>query len=326
MKFPLSFLAILFPLAASDCGVYDRIVFNPKSDHTVGNPVELSAGQTTCWWAVDVQDTEIHGGNRDDCSGTFNLGPVASFRDDIKKKVGKGRCPGRYEMKRFCMIDNDDDVPTNTTHSYTWLYIKDTEDKNPYHFFTKEVVRKLIKHQYLYLHMSHYFKSSDYYLPNVASFFRGYTDRALEIAEKAIKYTLDKKETLALVHGVEDRENDDNHAFHDAFDFNANSHSHSASFFPMQLELTNTFTPTGSTDYVKQAFQQAVHWEKTINAELTKALKKADDICDTELAEYIGAEMMPGQREALKLLESHKQTLKSMGEGRLQEFIFDSQL
>merc|ERR1711881_187321 len=112
----------------------------------------------------------------------------------------------------------------------------------------------------------------------------------------------------------------------DAFDFNANSHSHSASFFPMQLELTNTFTPTGSTDYVKQAFQQAVHWEKTINAELTKALKKADDICDTELAEYIGAEMMPGQREALKLLESHKQTLKNMGEGRLQEFIFDSQL
>jgi hypothetical protein len=84
---------------------------------------------------------------------------------------------------------------------------------------------------------------------------------------------------------------------------------------------------------VEQAFKQAVHWEKVLMTELTKALKKAENLCDSELIEYISAELMPGQRTNMKLLEEHKMTLKNMrGSGSssinvaLTEFVFDSEM
>ena len=46
---------------------------------------------------------------------------------------------------------------------------------------------------FLFFFQSHFFKSADQYFPNVAGFFRGYVDRALEMAENGIKYTLAKK-------------------------------------------------------------------------------------------------------------------------------------
>jgi hypothetical protein len=240
-------------------------------------------------------------------------------------------CRGRYEIERTLL-------ESNTTTKWSVLFVD--EVKTPYHFFSKEVIRKLIKYQYYYIHMSHYFQSSDSFLPHVSKFFRGYADRALELAQKTIKYTIEKKETLALMHGVRhDARMDEegipkaNHFLHDIFHTSPDG----GSIFPTKLDMEGffTFNTTEPSGAVEQAFEKAFHWEKVMMAELSIAIEKAGSICDSELEEYISAELMPGQRTTMKLFADHKKTMENMrgvdssparAHIALTEFIFDSEM
>merc|ERR1712136_324382 len=283
---------------------------------------EESEHNTGWQWSITVESSK--GKCRENPPSLTQTSPTVDFREIVKSASSRScACHGRYELTRSNPIDG-----TNTT--YTVLYLnKDRDVDDPYYSFTTRVIQKLLKHQYYYLSMSHFFKSADQYFPNVAGFFRGYVDRALEMAENGIKYTLAKKETLALMHGLtEEERSHHNYPMYDIF------HHDKDTMFPLHLKMDTEHFFLGRADdqitdtgMIEKAFKQAVHWEKTIMSELVRVSMLADSICDTELAEYISAEMMPGQRTTLKLLESHRMTLKRMeSSGRVAEFLFNSQL
>jgi len=322
-------LLATIPFIAAECGVYDRMVvkhdfFCKKSDP---HPIHIGEGSEhdNGWrWSLNVESSK---GLCSDLSPTLDkTSSQVNFREIVKSASSRScACHGRYELTRSNPIDG-----TNTT--YTVLYLnKDRDVDDPYYSFTTRVIQKLLKHQYYYLSMSHFFKSADQYFPNVAGFFRGYVDRALEMAENGIKYTLAKKETLALVHGLTEEERS-----HPSFPTYDIFHHDKGTMFPLHLLkqhdtehffLGRSGDQITDTGMIEQAFKQAVHWEKTMMSELVRVSMLADSICDTELAEYISAEMMPGQRTTLKLLESHRMTLERMkSSGRVAEFLFDSQL
>jgi len=298
-------------------------------------------------WKVKVYDTDTHNDDaaancRPDIEHNFNQLTSSNLQfNKIIKKVSTRRpvgpsktisqctCRGRYEIKRTHTL-------SNITKKWSVLFV--AEEQTPYHFFSKEVIRKLIKYQYYYVHMSHYFQSSDSFLPHVSKFFRGYADRALELAQKTIKYTIEKKETLALMHGVRhdarmDQEGTPkaNHFLHDIFH---TSHDGGSIFpIPMKFDGFFTFDANKQSGGVEQAFDQAFHWEKVLMAELSRAIKKATSICDSELEEYISAELMPGQRTTMKLFADYKKTMENMRKAdnspaniALTEFIFDSEM
>jgi len=318
-----AFLLAMIPLVAGECGVYDRIIIttdgflNDKDTFRIGKAGDYR-------WSVEVDEQHKQGG----CKSTIPIISSTSSQVNFVEVVtasSKSRrtCFGRYEL----IGTGQNEASLN--QSFTVLYLdKDQETKptDPYYSFATKVIQTLLKHQYYYLHMSHFFKTADHYLPNAAQFFRGYVDRSLEIAENGIKYTLDKKETLALMHGVSEdcrhnsRESQCSHyPMYDLF------HDDKGSVFPADLGFKPKHFFTGSS--LKQAFKQAVHWEQTLMKELVEVSILADNICDTELGEYISAEMMPGQRETIKLLESHRQTIKRMERNnniQLAEVLFDS--
>jgi len=322
-------LLAMIPVIAGECGVYDRIVIQTGGfcANDEGEAViEIGDDENGHYkWVVNVEDrtsplkcvsaakvTEKLSNSRDSKIHFYELTQSASKRS----KCG---CYGRYEITR---------QSANENKTFTILYLDQTRTNDPYHSFTTKVIQKLLKHQYYYLHMSHFFQSADNYFPNVAKFFRGYVDRALEMAENGIKYTLAKKETLALMHGIsaEDRLTASHYPMHDLF----HNGRLSGSVFPSVLKMnqTNFFlgNKTMTSGFMEEAFGQAAHWEKVIMSELVEVSRLADGMCDTELGEYISAEMMPGQRVNIKLLESHRQTLHQMGDNRVAEFLFDSQL
>jgi len=323
-------LLATIPLIAAECGVYDRMVVKTDSFCRSNNRYPVHIGEESehdnGWQWTFTVDESSKGKCHDDPQSLAQTSAKVNFRDIVKSasKTSGCKCHGRYELMRSNVTDTTD------TTTYTVLYMnKDREVDDPYYSFTKRVIQKLLKHQYYYLYMSHFFKSADQYFPNVAGFFRGYVDRALEMAENGIKYTLAKKETLALMQGLTAEERTFPHfPMYDIF------HHDKDTMFPLHLTMETEHFFLGGADaqitetgMIEQAFKQAVHWEKTIMAELVRVSMLADKICDTELAEYISAEMMPGQRTTLKLLESHRMTLKQMeSSGRVAEFLFDSQL
>jgi len=326
----LLYLAIVHQ-ASAECGVYDRMVTkhdnfcNKNNDDYPVHIGEESVHNTGWQWSLTV-DESAKAKCKDSLPSTSDL-PTSAKLDfkAIVKSASKSscRCYGRYELIR----SNSSDATDTTT--YTVLYLQPDRVDDPYYSFTKEVIQKLLKHQYYYLYMSHFFKSADQYFPNVAGFFRGYVDRALEMAENGIKYTIAKKETLALMHGLtEEERSHHNYPMYDIF------HHDKDTMFPLHLKMDTEHFFLGRADdqitdtgMIEKAFKQAVHWEKTMMSELVRVSMLADSICDTELAEYISAEMMPGQRTTLKLLESHRMTLERMkSSGRVAEFLFDSQL
>lgn len=328
-------LLAMIPAIAGECGVYDRIVIQTdgfcaavknriqyrQDVIDIGGDLEDGDYYT---WLVNVEDQVKK--TPQTCSTTDVSIPSRKSKINFNKltqsastKKSKCGCYGRYEITR---------QSANENKTFTILYLDQTRTNDPYHSFTTKVIQKLLKHQYYYLHMSHFFQSADNYFPNVAKFFRGYVDRALEMAENGIKYTLAKKETLALMHGIsaEDRLTASHYPMHDLF----HNGRLSGSVFPSVLKMnqTNFFlgNKTMTSGFMEEAFGQAAHWEKVIMSELVEVSRLADGMCDTELGEYISAEMMPGQRVNIKLLESHRQTLHQMGHDRVAEFLFDSQL
>jgi len=323
-------LLAMIPVIAGECGVYDRIVI--QTDGLCANEegqgeIEIGDHEDGDYkWFVNVED-----GTSGKCKGAARV--TDRLRDStnsmihfykLTRSASKSSCGcfGRYEITRQSASGNK---------TFTVLYLDKERTNDPYNSFTTKVIQKLLKHQYYYLHMSHFFQSADNYFPNVAKFFRGYVDRALEMAENGIKYTLAKKETLALMHGIsaEDRLTASHYPMHDLF-HDGGGPLPTGSVFPLNFKMGKKNFFLGNKEmtsgFMEEAFRQAVHWEKVIMSELVEVSRLADGMCDTELGEYISAEMMPGQRVNIKLLESHHQTLHQMGHNRVAEFLFDSQL
>jgi len=350
-------LLAMIPHISADCGLYDQFVIRTSDFHSRKEEGENGAfhigddsedGDYT--WKIKVEDPFKFENKCPDVAqypkdGYFQK-PTNSSKVNfasLTALVRRGsKCFGRYEIERERRLNDE-----TTSKRFTVLFINQEEKarkrSDPYYSFTKNVIRKLLKHQYYYLHMSHFFKGADNYFPNVAKFFRGYVDRALQMAENGIKYTLAKRETLSLMHGISDeerrkteavRQENDTSLYHwPMYDLFHYYHKNAkGSVFPKDLNLESERFFLGSdndvTDdgYLQEAFRQAVHWEKTLMGELATVSMLAGNICDSELEEYVSAEMMPDQRKTIKLLESHHQTLKKMGNTRVANFLFDSQL
>ncbi|XP_078487395.1 uncharacterized protein LOC100185827 [Ciona intestinalis] len=169
--------------------------------------------------------------------------------------------------------------------------------------FTQELVKK----QYQYLTLIHHHYQADRFYPNVAKYFRMCMEKTSGMLDRVATYIMAKQVTISASANAPDYVNDlFQHGFMPAFTIN------------------HTRPPT-----LRSAFRQAFKSERNTVETLTAIHQAAEVFGDAEVAELVGADLIPEVTKLMNELHTHFSMLHSVtrhNQHGLGEFIYDKNL
>lgn len=171
------------------------------------------------------------------------------------------------------------------------------------------VVGKLLEMQYMYLAMSHHYRRSDNFYPNVAKYYRSLSTSRAAMLDQVMKYILAKQATVDLLH-----------------------------FYPpnyvntmMTRGLATAVTiPASFTNVMTSSFEGALKSEKELGGQLALISHLAENNRDFELSHLAGADMIPLVTKSINEHKNHLETIlrkvQAAPNRHLAEFLFDKHL
>jgi len=178
-------------------------------------------------------------------------------------------------------------------------------DEIPIHRLATKVVRQLMSDSYEYLYLKHNFLSFDNYLPNVANFFKEKQEFVQGIRDEVITYVLQKYATTSM---------------------KPEAHmDYSCSLFSKNGLKHHVVVDKLGKKNIKESLDYAFTNEAKLLSELTNIVEIADGFGDSELAEYIGHDLVFKIQESMKTLQDHANTVVGMTKNHqgLGEYLFD---
>jgi len=181
----------------------------------------------------------------------------------------------------------------------------DNNEEIPIHRLATKIVRQLMSDSYEYLYLKHNFLRFDNYLPNVANFFKAKQEFVQDIRDEIITYVLQKHATTSMKPKAH-------------IDYSCSLFSENGLKHPVKMETLGKKNIDESLDY---AFKN----EANLLSELTEIVELADEYEDSELAEYVGHDLVFKIQESMKSLEDHRNTVVGLTKDHqgLGEYLFD---
>jgi len=185
--------------------------------------------------------------------------------------------------------------------------VDNNEEEIPIHRLATKIVRQLMSDSYEYLYLKHNFLRFDNYLPNVANFFKAKQEFVQDIRDEIITYVLQKHATTSMKPKA--------HIDYSCSLFSKNGLKH-----PVIIRMESL-----GEKNIKESLDFAFKNEANLLSELTEIVKIADEYEDSELAEYVGHDLVFKIQESMKSLQDHRNTVDGLTKDYqgLGEYLFD---
>uniref|UniRef100_H2YJA9 Uncharacterized protein n=1 Tax=Ciona savignyi TaxID=51511 RepID=H2YJA9_CIOSA len=214
---------------------------------------------------------------------------------------------------RLTTIDKPTSSVTNVEFNYPTVYsitLEDTVTHNilinerikvannnelPLYMMASSLTQELVKKHFNYLTLAHHHYQSQRFFPNVAKYFRGCMDKTAAMMDRIAKYIFAKQVTTSAMDGWNPP------------DYACVLMKHGF-VHAMQMNWTRP-------NRVQHAFTTAFKWETETVKTLTSIHHAAEALGDAEVAELVGADLIPEITKLLSELHTYGKVVHRVNQG-----------